>query len=249
MQSYRNRPPKSELPTKNPYTIYNPHTRVLSERVWKEPYYQFVSIDPSVKNFGFRIEQRYKNGIIVAKAFSRTNFLPAAERVEKGEYYSDLYESVTRFLDQYYNDFLETHIFLIERQLPQNYQAVRLSQHVITYLNFRMKDAPRLPMIIEIDSKLTKRQLKCPSGLSEGKKKEWLVVKAKELLQKRGDEYSLSIMEEEEKNKRKRIPDDLADTVDQIEAWCILMGLPQTQERRLGPRLKIVFGETEKEGN
>ena len=43
--------PPSQQPDKNLITIYNPHTKPLSERKWDQGYKQFVSIDPGITNF------------------------------------------------------------------------------------------------------------------------------------------------------------------------------------------------------
>lgn len=232
--------PKAQQPDKTPYTIHNPHTKPLTERHWPQDYYQVVSMDPSIRNFGLRIERRYLTGSIVPLAFSRTDFAPILKakdlakltqeqqdelklKQQQSNVQSDLFRDVTTFLKQHLTLYLESHIFIIERQLPHNYKAVRLSQHVISYLSIVLADTPLLPMIVEVDSKLKSRQLSCPKGMNERQTKLWLIDKAKELSQLRGDTYSYDMIH---KAKKK---DDLADTICQVEAWFSFVGLPLSQ--------------------
>jgi primosomal protein N' len=234
---------QSEQPDKTPYTIFHPHSKPEESREWNQGYYQVVSIDPSLKNFGFRIERRHVAGLIVPIAYSRTNFYPegTAQRKKKNEEtevkktkrsndimkvppaINEIYNRVTQFLDGYYQQFLESHIFIIERQLPHNYQAVRVSQHVISYLSLYLRDTPLLPMIVEIDSKVKSRALGCPKGIEGRQNKQWLIEKANELLTQRGDTASLTLLQTSSKK------DDLADVVCQVEAWFSLVGLPLTE--------------------
>lgn len=242
----RNKPiPKSQQPDKQPYTLYHPNDgRPASDRVWNQNYYQVVSIDPSIRNFGFRIERRYiiqHNGIlssgpIVPLSFLRVAFGPPPikrKRNAEGKLVPieadpnlnapvTIYSEVTDFLDQHMTAFLETHFFIIERQLPHNYRAVRISQHVISYLLDRLRSAPLMPVIMEIDSKLKSRQLGCPRGLNERQNKLWLIAKALDLCRIRGDTASLNLITREKKK------DDLSDTICQIEAIFILLQLPAT---------------------
>ena len=77
---------------------------------------------------------------------------------------------------------------LIERQLPTNYRAVRISQHIISYFLFHFKNlTPSLPMIFEVDSKLKGKQLGFSKHLNERGLKLWSVDYAKSLLVKRQD--------------------------------------------------------------
>lgn len=226
--NYRNRTSKAQSPDKTPFTIFNPHSIDLNERKWMQDYYQVVSIDPSLKNLGFRIERRYINGKIIPIVYMRKNFAPQIPKDENGNplqeqlIICDYYESITNFLDQYHNEFMNSHFVIIERQLPHNHKAVRISQHVISYFCIKLKNAPLLPIIAEVDSKLKSRQLGAPKGLGERQVKQWLIEKAKELLQMRGDKVSYNHLMKEKKK------DDLADIVCQVEALFSYMKLPTT---------------------
>lgn len=220
----RNRTPKSQAPDKTPFTVFNPHTLDLNNRNWNQDYYQVVSIDPSLKNLGFRIEKRFTNGKIESLVYCRKNFAPNIKKSDNLEpsIICDTYEVITQFLDQYINLYLNSHIIIIEKQLIQNYKAVRISQHIISYFLFHLKNAPLLPLIVEIDSKLKLRQLGAPRGMNERQNKKWLIEKAKELLQLHDDFASYQQLIKERK------ADDLSDVVCQSEAFFLYMKLPST---------------------
>lgn len=227
MFANRNRIPKSQLPDKAPYTIHNPHSRPLSERTWPQDHLQIISIDPSIKNLGFRIEKRYYDGKIETLVLSRTTFgvnSVVTETTANGsqQTVNTLFREISQFLNQFRELFPSTHIMIMERQLPQNYKAVRVSQHVLTEMMSRLTDLPLLPVIVEVDSKLKSRQLGCPKGLNERQTKLWLIEKALDLCSKRADDFSFGLI------SRSRKKDDMADVICQVEAWCSLVGFPVT---------------------
>ena len=251
---FRNSIPKSQQPDKGPFISHCIHTRPETDRDWKEDYYQVVSIDPSTKNLGFRIEKRYKDGRIIPLAFERISFIQTAKskRAEKRaknkekegaesaapkegkgrkedpnkvEITATLYRDITQFLSRYRDLYFQSHIIIMERQLASNYKAVRVSQHVLSYFSILLADAPLLPLLIEVDSKLKSRQLGCPRGLNEYGTKQWLIRKALELCQIRNDLWSYHIILQEKKMTKQ---DDYADTICQTEAWFDFMGLPTT---------------------
>jgi hypothetical protein len=213
---------KSETPDKTPYTLYYPHDTPSKDRDWtKEEYFQVVSIDPARKNYAMRIERRYKNGWITPIVFDKVSI----ESIEKeGEnIINDTYKVLTKFLDKYKEFYDGCHYIIVERQLPKNYKAVRISQHTISYFLLYLSNKPLLPSIIEIDSQLKGKMLGAPKGMKENYLKTWSVEKAKELLTMREDNYSLDILK-----VFKRKQDDLSDTVCQIEALFIYWGLGKT---------------------
>lgn len=216
---YGTKIPKSQKPPKSPYTAYNPHSKPLTERKWNQGYFRVVSIDPSGrsgKNFGFRVERRpgpHDTGPIVTELFLR--FSLPIEQTEDPLWVctNSKYDMLTQFLDENLPLFLQSHIIIIERQLPENYLAVRFSQHMLSYFLIKLKDTELLPLIMEIDSRLKIKQLGIPSGLPKKTYKNLLVLKAKELLTTRCDIEALEMVE-----KSRIKPDDICDCVCQIEA-------------------------------
>lgn len=228
---FRSKIPKSQKPPKTPYTAYNPHSIPLTERRWNQGYFRVVSIDPSGrsgKNFGIRVESRPgpgDYGFITTDLFLRYS-LPSQTKSPEDECLSSTYDRLTDFLDSHLPLFLASHIILIERQLPENYCAVRFSQHILSYFLIKLKDTPLLPLILEVSSKLKLRELGIPSGLPKKDYKARLVDKAKELLTKRGDMEAVGLIE-----RSKTKPDDICDCVCQIEAVFAYLKWPLTQER------------------
>lgn len=218
----------SEQEKKEPYIIYNYHSKPDSERIWNEPYYQLLSIDPAEKNLALRVERRYFDGKIIPLAFDKVDVRNTSEGVT-----IDVYGRAINFLDRYKQLYYGCHYVIIERQLPFNYRAVRISQHIITYLMLLLKDTSLLPIIVELSSKVKGKYLDAPDDLNDKGLKRWATEKARELLQIRGDQWSIDVM-----NFFWKKQDDLADTICQIEAFFILLGLK--------PITVINFGLSEK---
>lgn len=237
--NYRNAISKSQQPDKSPFVVYLPHSTIvpidIKDRKWTEDYYQVASIDPALKNCALRIERRYHNGKIITLVYERTQFLGKGEETVP---VNPIYPRINLFLDRHLPELLGCHIVVMERQVPQNYKAVRVSQCILTHLLIKLKDAPLLPTIIEVDPKLKSKAnlLNCPKGLRERELKQWSVVRAKELLTDRQDHAALAILE-----KAKKV-DDLADTVCQAEALFAFLGLPLTMkiQQEVKGRLRIL---------
>ena len=200
---FRPKTNKAQPTDKEPYVIYPFHSQDINNRNWQNNY-RIISIDPANKNFAIRVEERltYPTTLLFKRlSLSDNNDL------------TSVYQTLTYFLDQYLELFLTCHLVIVERQLPTNYRAVRISQHVISYFMLRLKDQPLLPIIIEINPKLKSKQLLAPSSLNDRGIKKWAIEKAIELLTSRSDIVGLNIINKERKK------DDLADTVVQIEAF------------------------------
>jgi hypothetical protein len=222
MSHFAKKIPKSQEPDKSLHIIYYPHTIPYTERKWNQNYYQVLSIDPGkIKNFSYRIERRYHNGKIVPIVFDKIDFESITQ--EGTTTINNSYQVLTDFLNKYNKFYDECHFFIIEKQLPNNYQAVRVSQHVISYFSIMMHNKPLLPAIIEVDSRLKGKYLGAPKGIGDKQLKTWSVEKARYLLNLRNDIFSLQVLDCF-KNKQ----DDLCDTVCQIEALMVYWGLPLT---------------------
>lgn len=223
---YRMRAPKDKA-LKVPYISYYPHTKDRSDQHWNQGYYRVVSIDPcgrNGRNLGLRIETRPgpgNTGLIRGEVFQHIS-LPKDEDAEDAVL-CQVYDNLTKILDQHLDFFLKSHIIIIERQLPDNYWGIRTSQHIISYFLIKLKDAPLLPIILEIDSRLKLRQLGIRSGLPKTEYKKLLIEKAIELLTMRADKTSLQLLTSSKKK------DDIADTICQIEAVFSYFNWPLSQ--------------------
>lgn len=242
--NYRKIVPKSQELPKACCRIFYPYDIDEESRYsnWNQNYYQVISIDPSIENFGFRIERRYLNiddptvtGKIDTLVYERITFESKTNKttktgrviggiVDNSNYYYQLYDYITRYLDQYSNYFPTTHFIIMEEQLPQQYKCVRVSQHVISYFLLRKDRFTLCPHFIELNSDIKYSALGCPKGLNTDFKKKWGQNVAYELSNRRKDTVALDILDSNTKL------DDLADTLIQIEAWFKLLDLPLTPQ-------------------
>lgn len=228
MTIFSRKTPKSQQADKTPFTVYEIHSRPISDRasLWTQGYYQVLSIDPAWKNFAVRIERRYPDGRVDPPLlYTRFDFTQADKN--KPDNIDDCvllaYGVMLANLEPLVPLFLDCHIAMIERQLPENYQSTRCMQHALSFLMTRLRDGPLMPLIMDVDPQLKGRMLGAPKGCKGNDLKKWAEEKALEILLARGDHTSLEILTKHGKK------DDLSDTVVQIEAWFAYNGLPTTK--------------------
>lgn len=214
---FQERVPKSQKPNKTLFDVHYYHDVSIKHRDWNlGNFIQITSIDPcktKLSNFAFRVEKRFEDGIV--ETITMQHIIGGSQ--------NHIYNSITDFLDENIEYINKTHLFIIERQLPLNYKAVRISQHVITYLMIKTKNNSLLPEIIEVDSKLKSKQLNAPSNLTSKGIKKWSVEKAISILNKRNDQFGLELLNDL-KNKKHKL-DDYCDTICQSEAYISLLNL------------------------
>jgi hypothetical protein len=208
---------KSESADKGPFTNHLYHDTLSPIDYHNKEFLMFTSIDPGIKRFAMRIEKRYANSRLpiitelqIATTFS--DFVTGAN----GE--SSLYNEVTKFLDTHFNLINQCDFIIIERQMEFNYQMVRLSQHMVTYFQFRLKNNYMRTRIIEQDSKIKTKALGAPAGMGKKQLKEWAYFVATQLIEQRRDEACMQFFN---KMKRKLDKYDPADTIVQLEAFCV----------------------------
>lgn len=195
------------------------HTRSKRSRKWDQDYIQIVAVDPGKVNLAFRIERRYHNGLIQGLVFWKAAFG------------NNVYQKIFHELEEYADEYLNTHVFLIEKQPPRNMTINRIMQHVITYFSCKTKDYPLLPDVFEVSPHLKGSQLRAPA---DENLKKWASRKARVLLEKRKDNFSLEVMDywlDKQHPKGQRKDDDLADTIVMIEAYCKFKGYSLTKSR------------------
>ena len=224
---FQKKMPKCQMPDKNEFTAHAFHSVDLNLRNWPDVV-KIISIDPGIRNLAIRVESRgiRSDQPIKTVVFDKLRISDADRTIDNNV--DKLYHLVTMFLNQYLEIFKTCHIVIIERQLPMNLKAVRISQHIITYFMIILKDiVPSLPMIFEIDSKLKGRELGSSNHLNERGLKQWSIDHCKSLLVKRQDYYGLELL-----NKQKK-KDDVADCVCQIEAFFSFQKWPLTKEIKI----------------
>lgn len=198
--------PKSEKVDKTPYTLHYPHTIPPESRL-NCNFCRVISIDPGRVNFAFRMEDRFFDGTIRPIAFEKIAIKQIIE--ENNVTICGTYKNLTAFLEKFIEFYPYVRMIIIERQLPNNYQAVRISQHTISYYSMRLFNSSLLPEIYEVAPTLKSSAFHKPK--SEDLKK-WSVKMAIDFFQATSDHASLEILKKEKKK------DDLADTKTQIEA-------------------------------
>lgn len=231
MFNNKNRIPKSQIPRPSHYVEHYYHKLPKTSRQWNQGYINVVSIDPARKNLAFRIERWHTNNVITPIVFTKID-------LEENEDVS-MYVALLNFLNTHKKYLLQTHIMVIEKQLHINYQAVRISQHIITYFMTISQDSELLPSIFELDSKVKGQYLGAPKNISEKQLKQWAVTKAVEILTARGDKWSLEVIE----NTKKK--DDLSDVVIQVEALFGYIGVAIITEQKEAPILNLTANKTE----
>lgn len=226
---FHKKTPKSEEPYKSIYVCHNPHTTLLNLRKWPDRI-RIISIDPGITHFAIRVEERSIKSVgpITTLLFEKIG-LKKDEQELSEDLVSPIYTFVLNFLDKHKELFKTCHMVLIEKQLPINYRAVRMSQNTLTYFMMLMKNKePELPMFFEVAPILKGRELGVPPNLNERGLKLWAVDKAKELLTMRDDKVGLAVLNRKIKGKTEK-KDDLSDSVLMIEALFSYFGWSLTQ--------------------
>jgi len=223
---YQKKTPKCQLPDKNEFTVYNPNDGDVNTGAWPEVV-KIISIDPGIRNLALRVESRgITSGSFPIKTlvFDKLHIKEVDRKIEGNT--DNLFKFITNFLDSYLHIFKDCQMMLIERQLPINYKAVRISQHIISYFLLHFRNLPTYPMIYEVDPKLKGRQLGASNKLNERGIKQWAIDECRSLLTKRHDWEGIEVL-----NKNKKKADDHSDTVVQIEAFFAFNNWPLTRER------------------
>lgn len=225
---------------KHNFCIYNPHTEKGFKPVDKkflkkigrhsDDYIGITSIDPGTVNIGLHINFFWNNGYSKSHELNVLDFSTEDrkdEDIDEVKYYN---EAILAF-DKYLEYFEQTHYILIESQLSLNPQAMRMSQHFISYFMIKMKDRGVQPLIIEISPELKTLYLGGPVGRIKGetkdkakrKRKEWCRQKAEDILTIFHDEMVEKVIKKRAKRgegKSKR--DDMGDVVCQTYVWLLL---------------------------
>lgn len=187
---------------------------------------QCVSIDPAIKNFALRVEKRYRTGRIETIQMMKIDFSQYGDVSETtGTTTVDprILAAATSVLNSLLSIMQDSRIVAIERQMAINYKSSRIFQHVLSYFLIMVTTFRYSCIIIDISPKLKGRVLGAPKGLNYSGLKEWSIEKSLEISVWRGDQIAIQIIKYH-RGKSKTKADDIADTINQIEAWFILMG-------------------------
>ena len=227
---FQRRTPKTQQPYKSVYVGHNPHMVSLHKRKWPDRI-RVISVDPGVTHYAIRVEERNikRDDIIKTLLYDKIGLKKDEQELDKDNV-CPVYSYISNYLDQYRELFKTCHMVIIEKQLPVNYRAVRMSQHTLTYFTILLKDIePQLAMFFEVNPTLKGRELGVPPNLNERGLKLWAVDKTRELLTDRNDVEGLEILNRKVKGRKEK-KDDLADVVCQIEALFSYFDWPLTKK-------------------
>jgi len=195
-----------------------------------------ISIDPAIKNFGIRIENRLPNDQITPLYFYRINFMevyPDSEskppkpgkksKSEVARVNPQILDAVLQLFIQLFPLIRQSRLVVIERQPPFNYQSTRIFQHILTWFLMMVGQFEYPCWIYDVNSGLKGEIFGAPKGLTYTQLKEWDIETALAVLAQRGDQESINVIRHH-RGKTKTKSDDLADTVIQVEALVIRLG-------------------------
>lgn len=245
---YRNSNKEKE---KNIFTIFNgPKSKVqknngrmidqdiVSSLSKKNILYSF-SIDVGKENLAMRIEAREKEDLFCSSRpetffFVRENLSDEVEKEEterkECHIHPQIYHIIIDRLKELFQELkerqIELNLILIERQLPENVKATKIFQHILTtcLMMIQLDLLPKDVFICDVDSKLKYKQLGCPSHLNQHGKKKWGTEIGLEYLSMVEDRFSLQQIEDGKKGSVRKI-DDLCDTVIQLQAFLLFLGI------------------------
>jgi hypothetical protein len=187
--------------------------------------FTIASIDPGLVNFAIRIEIRIPDKNPKCILFEKIKFgdYKSTQAVKKkGCSILELWGNVLNYLESRSEYFDLVDIYVFEQQLSPNHKVTRLAQHVQTYFMTKYRNKSPYPILVEVSPRL-KTRIICPGEKLKGKAlKDRSVKVAKKLLRKRKDFKSVKIIKKQftlVKGKKKKKEDDLADTVNQLEAF------------------------------
>ena len=230
---FRKKVLKSQAPSKERIAYF----RVNDEKpTWSSNEIVMASIDVGYRNLAMVVERRsLLTKTIRNEVYVVTNISGGSSNLP------DIMKGVTKFFESYRHYLLGCHIISIEKQMPENYLALRISQHILTWFTLRMNENPNNPYIVEFDPSLKYRPLGCPVGLTKDHiKRTWAPEKARSLLYIRGDVQSLAYFDSVKKK------DDLSDVVLMNESLCLhwdmmLTTFEQYDIAQIDPEMQLKF--------
>lgn len=191
----------------NLFTCINYKDKTISPDTQVKPYIQIAAFDPGIINTGCRIERRLKdlNGNIVTITV-RQILLKSAQKESTDHYFITMRNHLLSMA----RDLYECDYILIESQMRNNPEAIRMSQHIISTLLGITEGSDVI--IVEILPTVKSRSFGI-KGLKGKDLKKRAVVEALKILEERGDIKGESMIKETKKK------DDHADVILYCDAW------------------------------
>lgn len=195
------------------YRVVSSHGKIPAEK----QIMTYVSIDPGQNNFDIRIEKRIRS---VAR-----HKCSSIRTLEQGKHIISYEDKKTfwvlqlhRLLDGYAEHYQSVDIALIEKQMPLNTRMKCMEAALQSYFMLKW---PHI-VVAEVSPKLKSKMLAPGVAMTKTELKKWSPRMAAKLSEKRGDKAYFDLTAERGKM------DDDADTLVQIEAFCIHVGYAGT---------------------
>lgn len=210
---------KGPTSVKAPYATFNPHdgecplyngpeVSVFYGRP-EETFTQIMAIDPGIKNCGICIQRIWSSGYVEVVMLARINFLIGDLPTNDTIYYTNCIRELRKYLPvmelcQY---------ILVESQLPVNYDMVRMSSHIISFLMISLENKGCKPMICEIDAYFKSRIFGAPPKMTKPELKKWTRDFVLKVLEERNDKECSALIKSSKKF------DDLCDVLGYTLGW------------------------------
>lgn len=171
-----------------------------------------VTIDPGTRNISLGAGYKMAG---MQPVISCMELFDATQGVDSNT--DQLFGNLTRWLMKYTQTFREAHYIIIERQRDENYMAIRVAQHVLSFVMMVVLDSPCMPTIVELDNKVKTKT--CPKGANKREYKRWSVIQFSKYLVAARDLTTLQFMTSQSKM------DDLSDIWQQVQAFMAECGI------------------------
>lgn len=190
--------------------------------------YIIVSVDPGQVNLGFRIEKRTR--VSPGSNYCKVETLEMCVMSIPWIYSKNsvnVYSDITKLLDSFSTYYPWVCLYIVEQQqIPQAYQIIRISQHIIGYFTF--KAAVLGAVVAEVCPKSKTRFFNAPK-MERPERVKWGVNKGLELLHANKDILGLS-----KYHQYIDKVDDIMVTIIQVEAIFKYLNLPLTEDSYTG---------------
>ena len=211
--------PKSQKPSNLPLYFHRFHTKEVGDYniLWEQDYRQLTTFDIGYENLCMRMSRRYfQPKRVDPLVFDKTHISIDPDQ----DNYQVLFRDIETWLDSARQEYFNTHVIIIEWQLPVNYNSVRISTFILSYFFFLLKDTPLLPIIVEMRSGFKDDYFPILKPLNQNARKSKCEEIGCELALTMGDRYSYDIITSGTSRKKKKKGDDYADTLIMEEVFC-----------------------------
>lgn len=127
---------------------------------------------------------------------------------------NNIFETLTRHLDEYISYFDKCSIFVIEQQLKKSMNILRISQHCYSYFSIRYASFKH---IILFPAFHKTNVLNAPTNMTYSQRKKWSISQAKLILKNRNENNIIELINNQKKQ------DDMCDTITQLTAFKVLL--------------------------